>query len=216
MAYRYKTSINFNGYQFGNGYSYILWAFAEPAFFSGIFNNLGELIDSIIENLPSNLGASILSYNLNGNILNITIETDTYYPNEPTGDLIGLRFFDSNESVYISKWIQFESELCPTCQDVTMDNCNSVIFEAAILDGTYEVRILDNQSGVFYYQNIEFTGSQGTWDQTNTTGVFTPFSVYTVTILDNNGDPVSWVDGTNEYNCMRLTFNTFTDTTPEG
>ena len=97
-----------------------------------------------------------------------------------------------------------------------MDNCGNVIFEAAIPDGTYEVQIEDHQSGITYMQDIEFTGSQGTWDQTNTAGVFTPFSTYTVTILDDNGDPVSWVDGDAEYTCMRLTFATFTDTTPEG
>jgi len=44
--------------------------------------------------------------------------------------------------------------------------------------------------------------------------VFTPFSVYTVTIFDGAGNPMSWIDGSTQYTCMRLTFATFTDTTP--
>lgn len=159
-------------------------------------------------------GGCIVNYVINNNKIIYTLVTTTDLKNTNSGDLVCLQFIDDENEFFTAKWSQFQ--LCPTCQDVTIDNCGSIIFEAAIPNGTYEVQIEDHQSGITYMQDIEFTGSQGTWDQTNTAGVFTPFSTYTVTILNESGDPVSWIDGTNEYTCMRLTFTTFTDTTPEG
>lgn len=174
-----------------------------------------------IENLAIQVGND-LTNEYNGTysyIITNTIITWTFnFSNNPSLDTCGnfVYLFISQAIDARAAFIPITPELCPTCQEVTIDNCGTIIFEAAIQNGTYEVQIEDHQSGITYMQDIEFTSSQGTWDQTNTAGVFTPFSIYTVTILDNNGNPVSWVDGTNEYNCMRLTFSTFTDTTPEG
>jgi len=159
--------------------------------------------------------AGTYSYVINGTTITWTFNLGDDPAETECGDLTYL-FIPEAVSDALTPFQYVITELCPTCQDVTIDNCGSIIFEVAIPNGIYEVQIEDHQSGITYMQDIEFTGSQGTWDQTNTAGVFTPFSVYTVTILDASGDPVSWVDGTNEYTCMRLTFATFTDTTPQG
>ena len=194
----------------------------------GFYNQCGEVPFAFIEVYPNinalaefvGFGVSefyvggTYSYTINGTVITWTWT----WTEEPTSTECGA-IAAANATEFVTIWSPFvpvEAELCPTCQDVTIDNCGSIIFQAAIPNGTYEVQIEDHQSGITYMQDIEFTASQGTWDQTNTAGVFTPFSVYTVTILDASGDLVSWVDGTNEYTCMRLTFATFTDTTPEG
>lgn len=171
-----------------------------------------------IQDLAAEVGVSITdiytgnySYSISGSTITWTWNLGDDPAVTECGDLVYLII---SEAIDARAAFQYVTELCPTCQDVIIDNCGSIIFEAAISNGTYEVQIEDHQSGITYMQDIEFTASQGTWDQTNTAGVFTPFSVYTVTIFDGAGNPVSWVDGSIEYTCMRLTFATFTDTTP--
>ena len=182
--------------------------------FTEVFPNINSLAQFVGFNVSEFYVGGTYSYTINGTVITWTWT----WTEDPLTTECGA-IAAANASEFVTVWAPFvpvEAELCPTCQDVTIDNCGTIIFEAAIPNGTYEVQIEDHQSGITYMQDIEFTGSQGTWDQTNTAGVFTPFSTYTVTILDESGDPVSWIDGTNEYTCMRLTFATFTDTTPQG
>lgn len=105
---------------------------------------------------------------------------------------------------------------CSECQDLEVPNCDDPSFDLDIEDGTYIVTIKDNTAQTYYTQTIEFTDGQANWDGTNTAGVFTPYNIFTITIEDQNGDPVTWLNGYDEYNCLRLTFASTTDTTPEG
>lgn len=193
------------GFYFYTQCGEIPWSLGE------VYTDINALAEFINFAISETYGGGTYTYSINGTIVTWTWTEEVI--SAECGPIVAV-----NSGDFITKWaavISITPELCPTCQDVTIDNCGSIIFQAAIPNGTYEVQIEDHQSGITYMQDIVFTGSQGTWDQTNTAGVFTPFSVYTVTILDASGDPVSWVDGTVEYNCMRMSFNSFNNTTPE-
>lgn len=195
-----------NGIYFYNQCGEVTLSFTE------VFANINALAVFVGFGVSEFYVGGTYSYTITGTVITWTW-TWTEDPNTTECGEIAV----ANSFEFTTKWAAFipiTPTACPTCQEVMIDNCGSVIFEAAVPNGTYEVQVEDHQSGVTYMQDIEFTGSQGTWDQTNTGGVFSPFSVYTVTILDAEGEPVSWIDGANEYNCMRLTFKQFTDTTP--
>lgn len=109
-----------------------------------------------------------------------------------------------------------EIEVCTTCEDATLPNCEEPVFTVDVAAGSYTATITDSQSGHVYTQDVVVADGEFTWDTTSSEGVFTPFSVYTMSLVDSNGDPVSWVSGLNEYDCVRFTFASFTDTTPAG
>lgn len=106
--------------------------------------------------------------------------------------------------------------VCTTCEEDTLPNCEEPVFDVDVVAGTYTATITDGQSGHVYTQTVTVADGQFTWDTTSSEGVFTPFSVYTLSMTDSNGDPVSWVVGATEYDCIRFTFASFTDTTPAG
>lgn len=103
--------------------------------------------------------------------------------------------------------------LCEDCQDVSIAYCDgNPEFEIPIEDGTYTVVVEDHNTENFYSQTIIASNGILEWDMTNTANVFTPFSLYTITLVDENGNPVSWSQGTVEYNCLRVSFKYSTDT----
>jgi hypothetical protein len=104
--------------------------------------------------------------------------------------------------------------VCTTCEDATLPNCEEPVFTVDVVAGNYTATITDSQSGHVYTQDVVVADGEFTWDTTSSEGVFTPFSVYTMSLVDSNGDPVSWVVGTTEYDCVRFTFASFTDTNP--
>lgn len=109
-------------------------------------------------------------------------------------------------------WGETEITQCPTCQPLTITNCGPVEISLPLPDDDYTVTLYDNQTGVSYEQNVQWTAGTGTWNTTNTAGVFTPFSIYTLTVTDSEGEPVSWPVGPNEYTCARVTFSSTVDT----
>jgi hypothetical protein len=106
-------------------------------------------------------------------------------------------------------------DICNECQELEQADCTEPTLELDIDDGTYTVSIQDHTSGNIYTQSIEVSDGGVDWNGTNTAGVFTPYSVFTVTLQDDNGDPVTWTSGYVDYNCVRLTFTPTTDTTPD-
>jgi flagellar hook assembly protein FlgD len=105
-------------------------------------------------------------------------------------------------------------DICNECQELEQADCTEPTLDLDLDNGTYTVTIKDNNSGNIYTQSIEVTDGGVDWDGTNTAGVFTPYSVFTVTIADSNGDPVTWTSGYVDYNCVRLTFTPTINTTP--
>jgi len=104
-------------------------------------------------------------------------------------------------------------ELCADCQDVSIAYCDgNVEFTIPVEDGTYVVAVEDHNNENFYTQTIVAVDGVLEWDMTNTAYLFTPFSYYTITLVDSNDNPVSWTTGTIEYNCLRVSFKYSTDT----
>lgn len=150
-------------------------------------------------------GSFIWGYN--GTTLSIVFRPDTDPVNTLCGELEKISF----GAIGLIDLILIRAIPCTTCEDITFNNCteDELIFPE-YFPGDVTYTIVDHQTGVEYTQY----SASGTWDLSNTSGVFTPFSVYTLTITDESGQPVSWTDGENEYTCARITFVNSVNTNP--
>ena len=123
-------------------------------------------------------------------------------------------FYITEVGYFATAYSSQSPTFCNECQSVNLADCTDPELSLPIDDGTYTVSIQDHTSGNIYTQSIEVSDGGVDWNGTNTAGVFTPYSVFTVTLQDDNGDPVTWTSGYVDYNCVRLTFTPTTDTTP--
>lgn len=156
---------------------------------------------------------------VSGDTVTFTLTTDTDPSTVECGLPTSIVFELTNDgdTIYRSgAWSLAELTQCPTCQDLAITDCGSVGISLPLPDDDYTVTLYDNQSGVAYTQNVQWTSGTGTWNTTNTAGVFTPFSIYTLTVTDSQGEPVSWPVGPNEYTCARVTFSATVDTNSDG
>lgn len=101
--------------------------------------------------------------------------------------------------------------ICNTCQFIQLSQCgaDSFYLNLGLPDGNYTAYYTDNTSGVMWEQGT-FSGEGGLYmyQWSATAGMFNPYSFYTLTLEDSNGDAVSWtIDGV-EYTCATLTFKT--------
>jgi len=101
--------------------------------------------------------------------------------------------------------------ICNSCQFIQLSQCgtDSFYLDLGLPDGNYTAYYTDNTSGVMWEQGT-FSGEGGLYmyQWSATAGMFNPYSFYTMTLEDSNGDPVSWtIDGV-EYTCATLTFKT--------
>lgn len=101
--------------------------------------------------------------------------------------------------------------ICNSCQFIQLSQCgtDSFYLDLGLPDGNYTAYYTDNTSGVMWEQGT-FSGEGGLYmyQWFATAGMFNPYSFYTMTLEDSNGDPVSWtIDGV-EYTCATLTFKT--------
>lgn len=159
-------------------------------------------------------GGATVTYIINGDKVIFTLVTSTILDATAAGDLVALQFIDDDDEVFSASWV--ETSLCTSCQHVAVNNCGAVEISLPLPDDDYTVTLYDNQSGVAYTQNVQWTSGTGTWNSTNTAGVFTPFSIYTLTVTDSEGTPVSWPVGPDEYTCARVTFSATVDTNDAG
>lgn len=138
--------------------------------------------------------------------LSVVFRPDTDPINTLCGELEKISF----GAIGLVDLILTRAEPCDTCQELTFANCQeeSITFPEYFPGGLVTYTIVDHQSGVEYTQSSE----TGTWNLSNSAGIFTPFSVYTLTITDENGQPVSWTVGDIEYTCARITFVNSIDT----
>lgn len=103
--------------------------------------------------------------------------------------------------------------LCNTCQMIQLSQCGDEEFrlDLGLADGNYTAFYLDNTSGVLYEQGTNSSSALGgllVYQWSGTAGIFNPFSFYTMTIEDTNGDAVNWTVDDIEYTCATLTFRT--------
>jgi len=200
---------------------YSSWVYISECAYTGPsvqLQNIEDILDNIAIEL-SNYGLGSFNYTVtdNGNtwLVNATIEVT-----EESPQCIPLWLHIITEEAYNwgAAWTDTpaDAELCTTCQSLTFSYCSEIGFELAfnIPDGMYTVAIEDHQTGVIYNQAIVWEAGVGTWYTSNSGNVFTPYSVYTLTIPGFDNQPVSWTSGGNEYNCARITFTNTTNTNP--
>jgi hypothetical protein len=108
--------------------------------------------------------------------------------------------------------------VCNTCQLIQLTQCgtDSFFLDLGLADGNYTAYYTDNTSGVVWEQGTYSSTASGglsvyQWDAT--VGMFNPYSFYTMTIVDSNGDAVSWTVNDVEYTCATLTFKTTVNVT---
>ena len=181
------------------------------------YNDINDFTSSLCSVITSELdgGGSCVS-SVSGEIITIVLTPNNTPAFGVSGDLVAFRVQSDEGITYSSQWVMTETTLCPNCQDVAITNCGAVEISLPLPDDDYTVTLYDNQSGVAYTQNVQWTSGTGTWNSTNTAGVFTPFSIYTLTVTDSEGTPVSWPVGPDEYTCARVTFSATVDTNDAG
>lgn len=151
-----------------------------------------------------------------GQIFTITLNLTNDPVSEVTGQLVAVILQDADSKQFTYAWQQGipETKPCQTCQSITLIDCDSIELNIELVDDDYIVTIHDNQSGVDYTQRVQWTLGVGTWNGTNTAGIFNPYTIYTITLTDTAGTPVSWSVGSNEYSCATMTFVKSIDTNP--
>lgn len=108
---------------------------------------------------------------------------------------------------------------CDICYDITSDPCGDEIYLPGLdADATYTLTFTDNNSQVNYTYTVVTDGSgEATIVIADfPVGAFSNYSNYTVTILDENGDPAQVTIGYTTYDCYNLVFTPSTNVTPEG
>ena len=175
--------------------------------------NNGSLVDdmdSMQIGLTSFYGGTV-SYTLTGGgtwnsatVVTWTIVNPNFVP---------LFIYITTENYYYAMSFQAQAEpvVCNSCQFIQLTQCgdDSFYLDLGLPDGSYTAYYTDNTSGVTYEQGT-YSGEGGLYmyQWFATAGMFNPYSFYTMTLEDSNGDPVSWtIDGV-EYTCATLTFKT--------
>lgn len=108
---------------------------------------------------------------------------------------------------------------CDICYDITSDPCGDEIYLPGLdADATYTLTFTDNNSQVNYTYTVVTDGSGEATIVIGDfpVGAFSNYSNYTVTILDENGDPAQVTIGYTTYDCYNLVFTPSTNVTPEG
>ena len=203
-----KNTENLPGFYFG----YVIASQCGAAQNYPEVDDVNDFLDDLVS-FSTNVIFNNLTYNVFSNEDDWTI-TLTGISNEGCVPY-GLSINIDEEISYGAPFTSQAPTPCNDCQGVNLPDCTDPELSLPIDDGTYTVSIQDHTSGNIYTQSIEVSDGGVEWNGTNTAGVFTPYSVFTVTLQDDNGDPVTWTSGYVDYNCVRLTFTPTTDTTPD-
>lgn len=184
---------------------------------TGVFASgplLNDLITDIAADLILQSGASSCSFNVVGSgIWGSGNSTVTWTLVDPTSDTSLIVISDEGGQYYHVNFITEAAapSICNSCQFIQLSQCgtDSFYLDLGLPDGNYTAYYTDNTSGVMWEQGT-FSGESGLsmYQWSATEGMFNPYSFYTLTLEDSNGDPVSWtIDGV-EYTCATLTFKT--------
>jgi hypothetical protein len=182
----------------------------------------GTLVDNLDEYITSINGSytGTFTYTLDGpgvwNGGTDTIVTITYTDMLSSGLPVIPYFFVliTEDYQYATVWEATDPAvptLCNTCQLIQLTQCGDDDFrlDLGLADGSYTAFYTDNTSGVIWEQGTNSNDSLGglqVYQWFATAGMFNQYSFYTLTLRDDNGDPVSWVVNDVEYTCATLTF----------
>jgi len=181
--------------------------------------NITTLLDLIIDSITQIYGGTI-TYTLDGpnswNSGTDTIVTLVYDGlNDGVEDLIPYyEVIITEDYQYPVVWeatAPAVPTICNTCQLIQLTQCGDDNFylDLGLADGSYTAYYTDNTSGVVWQQGTYSSTAQGglaMYQWNATVGMFNPYSFYTLTIVDSDGDAVSWVVNDVEYTCATLTF----------
>ena len=151
-----------------------------------------------------------------------TIVTMTFNLNYGGQDwsLLYLQFSteDYNYALKLQNATPATPTICNTCQFIQLNQCgtDSFMLDLGLADGSYTAYYTDNTSGVVWEQGTYSSTDQGglaVYQWFATAGMFNPYSFYTMTLVDTNGDAVSWIVNDVEYTCATLTFKTTVNVT---
>jgi len=185
-----------------------------PLDFTQEYPTINSVAEFVGVNVSGYYVGGIYSYTITGTVITWTWTWTEDLTTTECGKLAA-----AYASAFTTLWAPFiptTTTPCPNCQDVAITNCGPVDISLPLPDDDYTVTLYDNQTGVSYTQTLTFVSGTGTWNSTNTAGVFTPFSIFTLTVTDSEGTPVSWPVGPNEYTCARVTFSATVDTNDAG
>lgn len=208
---------DFTGFTFPTSYIYYYNVFQQTGSDSSGYSTGTETMEAIGDYFVGLYGGTYTVTNI-GNVYTLSLTLTTDPSGDDAGDLSVVSIGDTDLKGYFFA-IQYGAQQttpCPTCMALTIENCAPVEISLPVEDGDYDVTLYDNQSGVSYTQSLSFVDGSAIWNTTNTAGVFTPFSIYTLTVTDSSGTPVSWPVGPNEYTCARVTFSATVDTNVDG
>lgn len=177
---------------------------------SSPYSNLTDLLDDTVVYLDQfYLSTTTYTQLQIGSFIYVTfkIRSMGVDPVVSSDDLVALSLLDENGGIFSGTFEVIE--ICNDCYDLNIDNCEDA-FSLTGLNATtnYKLVFTDNQSNVNYTYYAQSDG-QGLINIDATyfpDGVFNPYSSYTVSIFDNNGNPMVLSLGAVEYDCYRLTF----------
>ena len=201
---------------------YIYTSNNQIAFFGNTILGTGTLVDNLDFYIAtiSSLFTGTFSYTLDGpgvwNGGTDTIVTITYSDMLLTGLPVIPYFFVliTEDYQYATVWeatAPAVPTLCNTCQVIQLFECGDDDFrlDLGLADGSYTAFYTDNTSGVIWEQGTNSNDSLGgllVYQWFATAGMFNQYSFYTLTIVDSDGDAVSWIVNDVEYTCATLTF----------
>lgn len=182
--------------------------------------NNGSLVDDMDAmqfGLSSFYGGTV-SYTLTGGGTWNSATTVTWTIVNPT--YVPLFIYITTENYYYAMSFQAQAEpvVCNSCQFIQLSQCgtDSFYLNLGLPDGSYTTYWADNTSGVMWEQgtyNSQAQGGLSVYQWNATAGMFNTYSLYTLTIRDNTGAPVSWIVDGVEYNCATVTFKTTVNVT---
>lgn len=208
MATSYNCTIKIPTASTWNNGSYTVYNQITFATGSG---GLVPMLDGIVDLFDIYLYQGTTTYTQQqiGSYIYITFKTRNLQIN-PTvinDELVSISLYDDNFAPFSGAWESIE--VCNDCYELNIDNCEDA-FSLTGLNATtnYKLVFTDNQSNVNYTYYAQSDG-QGLINIDATyfpDGVFNPYSSYTVSIFDNNGNPMVLSLDAVEYDCYRLTF----------
>ncbi len=210
---------------YSNGFIYLSnneWAGAGTGMLGGSFT---DVLDSYASYVSGSGGT--MTYNLDGpgvwnggtdTVVTITISNMTDGMSEIIHYYLLFQTEEFNYAVVWEAAAPAVPTVCNTCQFIQLTQCgdDSFFLDLGLPDGSYTAYYTDNTSGVVWEQGTYSSGEAGglsVYQWFATTGMFNQYSFYTLTLVDSDGNPVSWIVNDVEYTCATLTFKTTVNVT---
>lgn len=215
----YTASFTTNVLDNGNLSSYSMYTDSSYSIGNGMNNgSLFDDMNAMQVGLQSFYGGSV-SYVMSGGSTWLDTTTVTWTIDNPTFEPYFINVITENY-YYPMKFGASPAVVtsCNECQFIQLTQCGDESFalNLGLNDGPYTAYYADNTSGVIWEQGTYSSTAQGglyVYQWQATAGMFNQYSLYTLTIKDESGNPVSWIIDGVEYTCATITFKTTVNVT---